>query len=698
MTLTHHAHTVYTRSLWNDAWTARPYLYAETLSFSVSPEIPQARLSYTTGDVLQAGAMAYASFGQLDLAGHYVKIAIDQQQIEGEPPVPTRDWYGVIVESEHDRQGKNAQWVGVPGRQTITAAGMEWLLDREIVDTSIVLETSEAGERRIGRAIGFNLGAGDKNNHAFKGNKSDLWGNAPARIFTENFDEDHAEVWNAYDILDYLLAYHAPANFAGTQKMVWALTGQIDSLLWHKPAIHVHGQSVLAILNQLIDRRRGLGWYLLVTDATGPRVAIYSYNQNHIFTPSGKTFLANPFQVAWNFDDSTTVQRAIVTTSKTHVADQVIARSTERRTTCFSVSYADVLAKDWSAALETTYRTAASSIGAEYTNGTIEEKQVLNRAARNTDDLRRVWRHFRVQDWSDTIGGETVLPDEYGNPEPVWRPGLVFEDVLPLLSDHDYSADPLTPDAVVDNTPADAAPEYLRPFGIAAAAVGDASHFQYLDRLAGGDVGDNLETEGRPWSASLRMQDDGLGLIVDVSRAPQHVIGAGDWTAIDAADTADWKADLDWEDFFFTVAMRGDTYPEAKWPDEALPSGADVHRTMVIDVPGARLDYVVAGTILGLDDEGHKILSAGGYIRDDGPLLTDLARIAFDWYSVPRVAIAVTDHTLDSPLSLGNLVTTIGGAFDLLTTNSVVTRLSFDLVAGTTQVETQFAELDVMRL
>ena len=696
MPQTHHAHTVYTRALWNDDWTARPYLRADTISFSVSPDIPYATLSYRTGRILQADKLAYATFGELDLAGHYVKVQIVLEEVAG---IVTRwrDWYGIIVESEHDRKGRDGAALEATGKQSLTASGLELLLDRQIVDTSVVKRT-QVMEERIGRAIGFNLGPGRRESARFQANRSDLFGGTGARLFAEDLTAANSREWTAHDILLYLFEYHAPTDAQGNSQIPWGLTGLTASLAWHKPAMQVHGLSVRAILNRLIDRRRGLGWYLLVSATETMRIVVYSFNRDQIVTPSGHVFPANTNQVIWQFDEERTVQGAIVTTSATHVADQVIARSTERRTTCFSVSYADVLAKDWSAALETTYRTAATTIGAEYTNGTIQDKQDLNEAARNTDELRRVWRHFRVQDWSDTIGGETVLPDENDNPEAVWRPGLVFDDALPLLSDHDYSADPLTPDAVVDNTPADAVPEYLRPFGIAAASVGDGSHFQCLDRLVGGDVGDNLETEGRVWSASLRMQDEGLGLIVDVDGAPQHAIGAGDWTAIDTADTADWKADLDWKDFFFTVAMRGDSYPEGRWPIQKVAGGADIHRTLVIDVPGARLDYVVPDTVMGLDDEGHTILSAGGYIRDDRPLLQDLARIAYGWYSVPRVAVAVADHTLDHPLNLGDLVLEIGGLFGEVTVNSVVTRLTFDLAAGTTSVETQFAEMDVMRL
>ena len=697
MPLTHHAHTVYTRALWNADWTARPYLYAETLSFSVSPEIPQARLSYRTGEILQPDELAYASFGQLDLAGHYVKIAIDQQQIEGEDPVPTRDWHGIVVESEHDRQGHELPAQNVTGRQTITAAGLEFLLERQIVDTSVVRQT-ELTEERIARGIGFNLGPGDNGSHRFQGNLSASLAPGGTPVFAERLTGEDVLTWTGYEILFYLLKYHSPRDFMGTAKIDWWVGGQYDNLKSYEPAIHVHGLSVRAILNRLIDRRRALGWRLQVLGNNKIGLRIFSFNENDIVTPGGVTVFANPVQVAWELDDRSTVQRLLVTTSASHVVEQVIARSTEWRTTCFTVTDGDPLVADWTIALADTYDDGATTIGAEYTNADIETKQQLNRAARNTEELRRVYRHFRVGDWDEQIGGEPVLPDDDGNAEPTWRPGLVFADVLPLLSDHDYSADPLTPDAVVDNTPTGAAAEYLRPFAVLASAAGDGSHFDQLDRMAGGDVADNLETEGRTWSTSLRMQDEGLGLIIDVNGAPQHAIAVDDFTAADAADTADWKGDLDWRDIYFTVALRGDSCPEGRWPAEPVPSGADVHRTLVIEVPGARLDYVVPGTILGLDNEGHKIEAAGGIVRDDRPRLRELARIAYDWYSTPRVAIAVTDHTLDSPMELGELVTVIGGDAGVVTVNSVVTRMTYDLVAGTTHVETQFADLDVMRL
>lgn len=188
------------------------------------------------------------------------------------------------------------------------------------------------------------------------------------------------------------------------------------------------------------------------------------------------------------------------------------------------------------------------------------------------------------------------------------------------------------------------------------------------------------------------MQDDAFGIIIDVHGAPQHVIADNDFTPIDADDTADWGAVIDYSYIRATVFAEGDGHVEESWPQN-VPNN-DYIKELIIWVPNARLDYLVPGTVVDIDDEGNPITTNGGFVRDDTDYLKNVASSAYQWHSQERVAINVTIRETAETRVRGELILSIGSGVNEETINTVVTNCTYDMRAGTANYITQFAELN----
>lgn len=693
-THTHQTHRVYTREKWEDDWTEQEGMYCPTATASTSPEVGSATLVRAYGRVMVAGKTAFVDKDPLDINLHYVKVEIDQptqtnEEDEEEEQEP-RKWYGVVVDTEEGRGGRhNGQTTGA---QAFQCRGLEYLLQREIIDSSWVQTADD--EIEIQRAIAFNLGEG-LDSSIFRRGNMELEGAKGAAVFAESLDD--ATEWNGIEIINYLLIYHPPRNIANEDKLGWVLADGVsrELLSVYKPALHVHGMSIKQILDAICDRRRLLGWYISVEgeDET-PTINVFSFNLNVVSIPSGGDLQPNENLINWYFDDDQLVQVGRYTRDATSKFDRVIARG-ERLGGCFTISNATTtLEKDWATDLQTAYNAGASG-AAGYAALDDYEKENANQLYRATDKFKKVYRYFRIPtDWDGNVDSQSACPD----PDDVtaievakfWLPGMRLLPHLPLLSEHTYTTVSLNPS---DETLEGSKAEYLRPFGIAK----DDTKYYYIDRMTAGKLADEIMTAGgRDWSCHVRMQDEGFGIIVDVHGWPQHALAKDDFTATDSVDSAGYPADLDWKDFKFTVFAEFDQHVEAIQPEEPLDTEADVVRELVINVPRARLDWVADGTVVGVDNEGALQTSEGGYVRDDRPLLKDIAKAAFQWYSEERIAIEVTQHSLTTDKGLGYLIRQIGkqGSSDRIDVNTCITQMQFNIAAGSITYRTQFAELD----
>lgn len=671
--------TVYTRQLWGDAWSVRTYLRATQFSFACGPDTSDARLEYKYGNIQRNDQNNFAIYDPLDLSDRYVKIVVD-----GGPT-----WYGIVIDQENQRSGESVKNGNeeITGTQTFYCRGLEYLLQRKPIDSSIV--KTAAGEDTIKRGVGFNLGGGLPSSADKLPNMNAALG-ARSFIFAQSLDT--ANSWDAYAILEYLVNYHRPEDKNGLDSFGWTINNaQAFNILGpYIPAINVHGKSFFHILNELIDRRRLMGWYVYVDPVLEtPQIRVFTFNANPIALPSGVALPANTNQTAnWDFDQENLVQQFVLASDDASKFDRVIARG-EPKGGCFTVSIQNgLLETDWSAASQALYNAgdpAAAAIADPY------ERMAAHQAARNRDETRKVYRYFRIATTFDGyVGINAVWPQTtllLFTTEKSWWPGLRLQDRLPLRLEHDYQ----NPAAVTNAMKTSSKWEYQRPFVYVAPLSGRA---EFIDRMSRGRVDEYPENGGRSWSCSMRMQDDAFGIIVDVHGAPQHVMADNTFAAVDLVDEVSYEGEVDYSYMYATVFAEGDACVEEIHPF-IVAANPDTLKELIIDVPGARLDYLVPGTTIGIDESGVVVQSLGGYVRDDTEYLKDVARTAFEWYSQPRKSISVTIRDLAETRVIGELVLAIGGANNAETINSVVTKSTYDMRAGTATYMTQFAELDL---
>ncbi len=704
--------TVYETDSWENDWVLLDRVYCDQFSYVAGPDVSEATLTFNYGIIQPAESLNSVSRAPQDLNGHYIRLKLTQFTDDDEETV--RYWYGIVVETTKQRHGTiTALGETVEsGRQTFHCRGLEFLLQRTNVDTSYVTD-STGSEIEIGRAIAFNLGPGRSTDNQRLGNKSETPGERDAPIFAFEIamgglkTEIAEKLWSVQDIVVYLLHYHPPHDVDGHDKLNWTSPDGGDAEVLERlfPVVHAQGKSVKQIFDEIIDRRRLVGYTIdVVGDDEKPKLNVFTFNKTIIDLPSGETIAPNSNQQTWYFEDDATIQTAEVSEDDATRFDQVIVRGANLGA-CLTIGdaslYGASLVEDWDSTTQAAYNTGASGSGA-YASSFSMDKQAMNQAFRAGDIFSKTFRAFLLKtSFNGILNSITVCPDptlEAIDETPsttstaFWYPGLRFLDRLPLQTGYDYTtvegfeASTLTIDS--------SQPDYLRPFAIS--KIG--SLYYRLDHPGSGKAtAETLASGGRTWAASIRMQDNCPGLFIDVHGGPQHLIASAEFLPADLDDTADAESQVDWKDIACTIFCEFDQYAEARYPSGEPSTTADVVRELIIDRPEYRLDYLTPGTVIGIDDSGALITTDGGYVRDDRAAMQDLARCAFEWYGQTRRAMTIVQHDLVCDRQIGELITNIGSASSPVEINSVVTKMVFDLLAGTVTVTTQYAELDFTR-
>lgn len=673
-------HQVHTRQFWNDAWTLRPYLFALEVKHTVMPEISQAVLEWTYGNIIQHDSASFAVFSRLDLLNHYVRITIAPGEAD------EKRWYGQIQEVDDARAG------GTTGRQKAFAFGLESLLRRSILRHSIV----GAGETRINRALPFNEDNARKNT----GNRSMERGPNGAYVFADDLND--ATWWSTKDIVEYLFTYHAPTDKQGEVKLNFRFSFSAIATLhdWDRPKKTVHGMTLDQVLLDLVDRSRFLAWTVDVDETQSPTLIdllIYSFAPQQIILPGGGR--VSPNLVLKDADIDATIWNDVtpLRTSATHEVEKITVRGA-RATSTFCLSPLDgTLEADWTAAQEADYESAASGIPG-YAGLDVDEQERANMLARSADKLRRVFASFKLpDDWDGLVNdGEAGLGvvvwfprvgpdggDDELNPEPAYRPAFRFLDRLPAIKEHE----------IVDE-----ATEFVAPFALLRIHVTD-SRYAMIDRLGqlGGVEGLGLEGDGPKWSAHVRMADHDAAVSIKISGRPQHIIAGADFLPL--VSGAEVPVEYDWRDnLICTVAAEADRYVEV-----SVIVGAeedDVIREIVIDLEDrARLDWLAEGCVTGIQADGTLVRNADGtFSRDDRSWMTDLANLAAEWYRSPRISFALEIRQHFRGFDLGDLITEVGAGEALTEVNSLVTSITYDLARARTVVSTDFADINFRAL
>lgn len=741
------AQRVYTKHAWRDDWTVVPYLHCTSAQRSCAPDIGQAHFLWRYGRGMQAGGAAFYDWPRLTYCtpsqtvdvsagrlGRFVKVEFD---VIDSGSTVTRTWFGYLLDSDEMLEGclnlppiddQTDDPIRIPsGTQRLVGYELSWLLTEINVDSAVVATTADVLDR-VAYPIGFNMHkGGPRDSGAFevKNRSANRYPNVQGEsyVFSHTLDPATAERWTTYDIVEYLLTWHSPLGMDRNTdaEHTTAVPFRIDQsgvhddiLRWEFPRLNCENRTVWDCITQVIDRRRSQGFYVDVDTASTPNAVVlypFPYNAEPLTVTNPATgdlitIPANDNLRTLDIDNNHFADSKIRRSASAKY-DEVLVRGGRRRSVFMANedgSFNAPLVADWSGAEQTAYNTGASGAG-DYPDR-VSLRVIRNKQVRTDDSLARVYRYFKIDDeWNFKVASDYVMPLVYENgtvdytrSEPMWQPGLRFLRHLPMFKGWDYSTDAANPTDGTGGAPL----EYQESFLVFLMPPDGTGNAKYS---YGHDLSESLRIlamayQGPAFNVSIRPQDQGLGIVCDVSGDAQHMIASDEFTPL--ADAGDEDGHFDWkDDMYAVVCMEADCYCQAIWPpDLPYTDSGLLKRRLVLDAgDGYRLDYLVPGTVLRLDDGEDVFNPDGGFIRDDRADLLAMAEVAYEWYSRERVAIDLTIRALATGFSLGHLITTFGANETEETLNSVVTSIVWHLGSDPsdqphTIIHTNYAELD----
>lgn len=706
---------VYLKDRWEDSWTLYPHLHCTSAVWSLAPTIPTATCVFDYGNVSQIGVKSFEPITKLNCLGAFIKIVLETDKAAGQ----SNTWWGVVCHVEDEQMG--IVLGSSTGRQTITAYGLEKLLDTEYISESWV-DNGEFRPRVIQLPVTFNRGGRPNKNTVIK--KGDF---ASSYVFdSSNHAQVTPEFWSTYDIVKYLLTWVPPKEsfLTRTPRIPFQLSRSWLLMQHDKPEIQQEGHTIASLLSRLIDRRRLRSYYLEVDETADTPYPIYlmpvAWNRSPIDPGiDGADVLAGndfPIDIIADYNQSTGV---MLRSSSVTRYDRVLVRGARRTSTVTLVADNDSgLEPNWTSAEETAYESAASGESG-YAGWDDLKQQQRNAEVRSASKLSAVYSWFKLpDDWnykalkydSASATNYVFLDDDDLPYTDELIHEVVFEPFIPLWEHVDYSADVIATEAA-DDPPAFV---YRQPFCAfkvptdARWVLGDAVGLLGESSVDPVDDGRNFR-----WSAGVYVQPDTRTLEVRVSGEPQHVIAYTDWHGEkldEDRELGEW--DYRSKKMAITATLRDNRYAEAIYPplsDGDDTSAVDYKYGFVIYAgDGFRCDYIVPNTIVDIDTHGTPLVSTGGYVRDDRDILESLARVAYEWFSQYRVVLTLTTTQLTSEIQLGNFVEYLGdtdtGYYELVNTMVSEIRIAWPLLEGNQteaprmEIITGAGELDPMTL
>lgn len=686
------AQRVYIRRRWNTDWAWQPHLYCTGTRATVAPALALAQLHWLYGLIQQPSDDVVTEYPPLDILGWFVKIETDWVKPDGS--IETHKHYGVVTEEDRERRGTLVEG-GLnysSGQQNLLVFGLEYLYRRQRVDRSRV-EKLNLSLAEIRRALTFNdVNTVNRN----KGNRSIGIGGDGHYLFTE--DLENVRFWSTNNIVNYLHRMFRPLGSNDFDLMDWTLDSPYLTLLPSddKPRVECHGRTLGEIFDEVMNRRRGLGWCVFIDEATEkPFIRPLSLSSIPVNMPDGWTLEAARNQYNLYSDEAVQQLSPVIKRSLLAQYDQVKVIG-ERIRSVFTVSKEDAtLEEDWTAAQAEDYNEGASTLG-DYPTDVVEQ-EAANDRVRRRPDLERVYACWKLPSAlsyvGDGVGGALGpwLPSasNAANPEPIYRPELRLLPYLPI-DEHDIAGE---------------SRQYMRPLVLARVFEGEDDCYIPIDQIGTlARVEDTGDGNGFRWSGHVRMAEHDAGFWIQTAGKPQHVLASNAGLDFDPlADGSDDRdpPELDWrEDIIATVCVEAQRNVEAVWPATATITESDSVRRLLIELgDDARLDYIAAGTVIGLEEDGKLLHQTGGvYIRDDRTKMLALAKQAYVWYQRVRQAVVFSFAGYYPGFRAGDYLVEIGNEDDAEPVEAIISQIEHDFVRGVTTIHTDYAEIDFRRV
>lgn len=664
--LSAYAHRVYFRTAWEDDWVLQNDLFCPQASWAISPHWPHAELEWIYGRTINRSSLAWQSRTRYNPAtNYYVKIEFDTYDAS------VLKWHGVVGSMQHLQDAVRTEG-GVPvrtGVQQIQCIGLEKLLWDTRIFTGHVWDDDSNAALTVPRGLTFNQPGAN----GMPGSNRSLVKHDGSYRFSNLVNEDE-QFWKVGDMVEHLLRHHAPHDKAYTQRITVTISAESLAILsagQYRPIVPTEGQSLKNLLDQMIHRKRLTSYYLTINADNELEVKVVSLAPYTIASNAQLLALPNERQLNINFEGAQGDAATMV--SQHEPVDRLRVRGAPVTAT-FTVSPADEnWQKGWSDARHTVYQTAASG-AAGYSAASTEEKQRMNAAVRNGESLRDVYAYFTLpNDWDGQSGGgegemkASIAPVIHAGEHepaisPLFRREVYLRNTLPLLSGYNYQNGV---DAHNILTPAelnDGFHEELPPFIYIKASNNKFYRVDTIGTASGASQSDLTSQESFNWAARIQVPPQSRGLYLQVHGEPQHILGKDDFTKLAADPTLGMWA---WQDMVCTLCVELPGYCEAIYPPAAATPFTDFVREQVYYVGDKyRMDWLANYTVLGLESDGTlQKQSDAAWIRNDQPKLLEMAKLAFEWFALPRTSLQFTTYRPLASIQLGDMIRGWGNDF-----------------------------------
>lgn len=742
--------TVYVKTAWADPWVAVKFLRALSVTESTGSGLSNAVLSWEYGYLLHNPADALVEADQVyPLAALYKFVKIEWTphsgtenydesvataallttlsnpkpngyrvrvvdtgrvwQLSGTNPATgswsdtgpalrnLKSWVGVVTE-QNLRSLTRELANDSDGTQVLRAVGLEWFLHRKQVNESWVEDVAHVSTRRVGEGLAFNANRDTRaTSDGALGNQANITDANGVPIFAKELGT--ARAWNAADIVRYLLAYHSEI----VTGLTWELPTESRQLIeWHEPTrMETHGRTLWELIDECVPRRRGLLWWTEL-DEPNDKVVIRvdSMLVEDLELPSTRVIKAARDQVEIEANNQPGVLSLELGTSAQRAYEAVCVEGA-RRGAVVTLSIPTDLEKQWTTANETSYGQGATLTSGFSALRHVSDKKRLNDSHRMNDPiLSRVFTSFKLKEqdtystsgerWLEELdwnGDDLVVPESVE----VWYQGTRIEAYLPLKENVDY-ADPESPTTILAAT---SASKYRKPLvtikvqdkengaGTLTEVREDVTKLGSQRRAEGADM------VGPSFNCHIDVHDDAPGLSVMPS-VPAHILAKG--VFVETNNDSDFKPQLDYRTIHATVYVTFAERIRVRHP-EVPAARFGVPATLFVRLGDrCHLDRLIEGTELSLEAGKPVLAESSAYVRDDRRRLRDIARLAFEWYSLPRRVVKYRLATLSADVRIGSLVLRVNSHAGL---NSSATSVEHDFETNSTTVQTEFVELAI---
>lgn len=696
---------VYTTPSIATTWTYQPYLIPTFCNWQLGA-IGSAEFRYEYGRIKQPDAAGFADIEPLDIKDHWVMIQwgpessgtllarLDGTTVSRLDGVligsgsATQTWVG-IISGIQDGQISGAK---AAGSQIVFANSPEFLLQRLVVTNSKVAK--EGVKQTVGVGLSFNSAASDIRGSTYAVPNRDKTQN----LFAQYADDRGARGWFADEILQYLLDEVVKESFQFGSFGVPSWSADTLGLDYAPIDIQTHGRNVWDVINDVIDRRRGLVWWLepVVSPTvppvpTGFRLRIATVLGDPQVIGTGEQIPANPKQITIDLRQSPHLYDFSLTEDSLNTYNQVIVEGAPQTVT-FSIKL-DKCLPDWTSEELDKYRTGAADI-TDYYNKALSDKRTRNDQIRQSDALRHVFTRFSLTPASlqgEGMGETKVLEDDGQNPgkdiypqffgvfpdtsqpwmtlegwakQPSphdqsqinqWQPILRLENQTRLLPRVDYTQPDPAPD--LENS----APEFMRPQAFWYDFL--MNRWYRMDRLAAFGALDELKGDGGlSFSTGLRMHEHQCGFDLVPSDGFSHRYQVEyEFNGQDGNEVSHLtKGTVEPKDVMLTLCASAGIPLRIVYPEEIGPFTFDQRNQLILRLGDrARLDWVLGGTAFDVaDDQSELKLAKHNILRDDRKSMYYVARTAWNWYSTRRRALQYTQKQIIdySAYPIGTLV------------------------------------------